>query len=94
MGTFTALTGEVRALGVSKTIHDTTLLAPVSLEASPGECVLLLDEPEQRLDPDRRAAVAGLIRERTAGGATVVMASHDPALTAALASRVVDLAAA
>lgn len=56
--------------------------------------VLLLDEPEQRLDPDRRAAVADLIAERTSHGSTVVMASHDPALTAALASRVVDLAAA
>lgn len=56
--------------------------------------VLLLDEPEQRLDPDRRAAVAALIRERTSEGVTVVMASHDPQLTAALATRVVDLVAA
>lgn len=211
-----ALTGVVRALGVSKTVHDTTLLAPVTLTADPGECVvlrgpngsgkttllrllagllepttgsvtigdrtaderdpsvraavsaligapttyrdltlvdhlvlvqstwgqadaaeqhaenlltqlgiggllerfpdelssgqeqlfrlaltfsrpaavLLLDEPEQRLDPDRRTAVATMVRARVDAGATVVMASHDRDLTASLAHRVVDLSVA
>lgn len=56
--------------------------------------VLLLDEPEQRLDPERREAVAAMVRARAEGGATVVMASHDPDLSASLATRVVDLAAA
>jgi ABC-type multidrug transport system ATPase subunit len=53
--------------------------------------VLLLDEPEQRLDTTKRQIVAGLIRERTDAGATVVMACHDPELTEALATRVVDI---
>ncbi|EWS99949.1 multidrug ABC transporter ATPase [Intrasporangium oryzae NRRL B-24470] len=53
--------------------------------------VLLLDEPEQRLDTAKRGTVAELIRERTAAGATVVMASHDPVLTESLAGRVVDV---
>jgi ABC-type multidrug transport system ATPase subunit len=53
--------------------------------------VLLLDEPEQRLDPSRRDTVGEMIRERTAAGATVVMASHDPGLTDALAHHVVDI---
>jgi ABC-2 type transport system ATP-binding protein len=53
--------------------------------------VLLLDEPEQRLDTTKRQVVAGLIRERTQTGATVVMACHDPDLTEALATRVVDV---
>jgi alpha-D-ribose 1-methylphosphonate 5-triphosphate synthase subunit PhnL len=53
--------------------------------------VLLLDEPEQRLDTTKRQVVAGLIRERTESGATVVMACHDPDLTEALATRVVDV---
>ena len=56
--------------------------------------VLLLDEPEQRLDTTRRQVVAELIRRRTDAGATVVMACHDPALTQALATRVVDIAPA
>src|SRR5829696_5884065 len=53
--------------------------------------VVLLDEPEQRLDTGKRQVVAELIRERTAAGATVVMACHDPELTASLATRVVDV---
>ncbi|ADU46975.1 ABC transporter ATP-binding protein [Intrasporangium calvum] len=56
--------------------------------------VLLLDEPEQRLDTTKRQVVAGLLRARVDEGATLVMACHDPELTAALATRVVDLAPA
>jgi ABC-type multidrug transport system ATPase subunit len=53
--------------------------------------VLLLDEPEQRLDTGKRQVVAALIGERTEAGGTVVMACHDPELTATLATRVVDV---
>ena len=53
--------------------------------------VLLLDEPEQRLDTAKQKVVAGIIRERVAAGTTVVMACHDPEMTAALATRVVDV---
>src|SRR6478736_10020172 len=53
--------------------------------------VLLLDEPEQRLDTAKRQVVAGIIRERAQSGVTVVMACHDPDLTAALATRIVDI---
>ena len=53
--------------------------------------LLILDEPEQRLDTDKRALLGRLIRERTAAGTTVVMASHDPALTEAVADQVVHL---
>ncbi|GAB2765934.1 ABC transporter ATP-binding protein [Terrabacter koreensis] len=53
--------------------------------------VVLLDEPEQRLDTTKRQVVAELIRERTSGGTTVVMACHDPDLTASLADHVVDV---
>ena len=52
---------------------------------------MLLDEPEQRLDTGKRQVVAELIRERTESGGTVVMACHDPELTASLATRVVDI---
>ena len=53
--------------------------------------VLLLDEPEQRLDTGKRAILAEVVRERTAADTTVVMACHDPDLTAAVAERVVDV---
>jgi ABC-type multidrug transport system ATPase subunit len=53
--------------------------------------VLLLDEPEQRLDTSKREVVATLVRERTDAGETVVMACHDPDLTAAVAHHVVDV---
>jgi ABC-type multidrug transport system ATPase subunit len=63
----------------------------LALTFSRPSSVVLLDEPEQRLDTTKREVVAELIRERTSGGTTVVMACHDPDLTASLASRVVDV---
>jgi ABC-2 type transport system ATP-binding protein len=53
--------------------------------------VLLLDEPEQRLDTTKRGVLAEVVRERTDAGATVVMACHDPDLTAAVADDVIDI---
>jgi ABC-2 type transport system ATP-binding protein len=63
----------------------------LALTFSRPASVVLLDEPEQRLDTTKRQVVADLIRERTSEGTTVVMACHDPELTASLASRVVDV---
>lgn len=53
--------------------------------------LLVLDEPEQRLDDARRGLLGRLVRERCAAGTTVVMACHDPAVTEAVADAVVDL---
>ena len=53
--------------------------------------LLILDEPEQRLDTDRRVMVGDLVRARCATGTTVLMACHDPALTASVADEVVDV---
>jgi ABC-type sulfate/molybdate transport systems ATPase subunit len=53
--------------------------------------LLLLDEPEQRLDTDRRRMVGELVLGRRAAGTTVLMACHDPALTATVADVVVDV---
>ena len=53
--------------------------------------LLVLDEPEQRLDTDRRAAVGDLVRARCDTGTTVLMACHDPSLTASVADEVVDV---
>lgn len=48
--------------------------------------LLLLDEPEQRLDPDRRGLVAETMLAARARGATIAFASHD----ADLVERVAD----
>ncbi|WP_296665474.1 ATP-binding cassette domain-containing protein [Demequina sp.] len=46
--------------------------------------VLLLDEPEQRLDADRVVVLAELLEAERADGATLVVASHNATLAAAL----------
>jgi ABC-type multidrug transport system ATPase subunit len=46
-----------------------TLLRPSSL--------LILDEPEQRLDPEGRAAVAAMLADYVASGGALLIASHD-----------------
>ena len=47
----------------------------------------LLDEPHAGLDADGRDLVDGLVRDAAAGGATVVLASHELDRAAALAGR-------
>ena len=47
--------------------------------------VLLLDEPEQRLDPDRRGIVAETLRAAWSAGVAIAFASHDPVLVAQVA---------
>lgn len=56
--------------------------------------VLVLDEPEQRLDTVKRTLVADLVVARRDAGTTVVLACHDPAITERVADQVVDLVAA
>ena len=53
--------------------------------------VLLLDEPEQRLDPDRLQLVIGILREELEDGRTLVLATHSPVLRDAVARRSVAL---
>ena len=53
--------------------------------------VLLLDEPEQRLDTTKRSVLGGLLVARKAEGAALVVACHDPDLTAQIADRVLDV---
>jgi ABC-2 type transport system ATP-binding protein len=54
--------------------------------------LLLLDEPEQSLDPGFRQDLAGLLLEYTGHGGTVVMATHDLDFAAAAGARRVLLA--
>lgn len=56
--------------------------------------VLVLDEPEQRLDTDKRRLVGGLLTARRSRGTALVVACHDPELTERIATDVLDLVAA
>jgi heme ABC exporter ATP-binding subunit CcmA len=51
----------------------------------------LLDEPHAGLDADARAVLGEVIAEVVAGGATVLLASHEPRESLPLADRVVSL---
>src|SRR5690625_68908 len=66
------------------------LAVAVQLAAAPH--VLLLDEPTRGLDYPAKERLAGLLRELTAGGRAVVVASHDVEFLALLADRVAQLA--
>lgn len=53
--------------------------------------VLILDEPEQRLDKVRRQNLAGILTRRKSAGSAIVLATHDAELAEAVATRVVHL---
>jgi ABC-type multidrug transport system ATPase subunit len=53
--------------------------------------ILILDEPEQRLDTDKRELLTRILLERKAAGASMLIACHDPVITEALADTIVDI---
>jgi ABC-2 type transport system ATP-binding protein len=55
--------------------------------------VILLDEPEQRLDPGRIELLAQAILERRAAGATIIAATHSSSLTNSTAELTITLEA-
>lgn len=62
-----------------------TQLVSLALTFARPAQVLLLDEPEQRLDADRLELVIDAIRARVDAGTAVVMATHHPRMLEALA---------
>jgi ABC-type multidrug transport system ATPase subunit len=59
------------------------LLRPSSL--------LILDEPEQRLDTDGRRLVAALLADYVSGGGSLLMASHDDDFAVASGARITSM---
>ena len=53
--------------------------------------ILILDEPEQRLDTDKRELLTRILLDRKAKGTSLLIACHDPAMTEVLADTVVDI---
>ena len=68
-----------------------TQLVSLALTLSRPSAVLLLDEPEQRLDPDRLALVIEALRARARAGTALVLASHSPLLVEELADQRLEL---
>lgn len=60
-------------------------LVSLALTLARPSRVLLLDEPEQRLDVDRLGLVIDAVRARAEAGCAVVLASHSPRLLEELA---------
>jgi ABC-2 type transport system ATP-binding protein len=60
-----------------------TLLRPSSL--------LILDEPEQRLDPEGRSTVAAMLADYVASGGSLLMASHDDTFAAASGAEITTM---
>ena len=53
--------------------------------------VLVLDEPTRGMDPERKRALARIIRARAAAGAAVLVATHDGPFAAAAADEVLEM---
>ncbi|WP_193318119.1 MULTISPECIES: ABC transporter ATP-binding protein [Streptomyces] len=67
------------------------LLSLAATRVRPAE-LLILDEPEAHLDAEARAALGARLRALAAGGAAVLLATHDPALAERAGARRLSLA--
>jgi heme ABC exporter ATP-binding subunit CcmA len=86
------LTGRLRRTPVGRlSAGQRRRVALASLVARAPE-LWLLDEPHAGLDAGARGVVAELVAEAAAGGAAVLLSSHEPDLAVPLADRVVDMA--
>jgi ABC-2 type transport system ATP-binding protein len=56
--------------------------------------LLILDEPEQRLDTEGLSWLAGRLKSERQTGLAIVFASHEPSLVDTVATRVVEMGAA
>ncbi|MFI7273703.1 ATP-binding cassette domain-containing protein [Streptomyces sp. NPDC049879] len=79
-----ALPAELSSGQTQELLLAAALLRPTDL--------LLLDEPEQRLDPDARQRLATVLADRLATGTSLLLVTHHRELAAALAHRTYVLA--
>lgn len=86
------LEGLVRRFPHELSTGQQQLLALALVLARPFD-VLILDEPEQRLDRDRLDLIGDVLARRRDAGAALVIASHSAVLADRLADRVLELGA-
>ena len=87
-----ALDGRLRHVPVAKLSAGQRRRASVAALLARRAELWLLDEPHAGLDAEGRDLLDALVREAVAGGATVLVASHELERARALAHRVVDMA--
>lgn len=85
------LTEHARSLPVALSSGQRRRLLLAAAFARPRS-LLVLDEPEQRLDTQMKLALARRLNEEKAAGCSVLMACHDPELVLAVADRAVHVA--
>jgi ABC-2 type transport system ATP-binding protein len=85
------LAGRIDALPSALSSGQRRRLALAAAFVRPAR-LLLLDEPERRLDTGMRTRLAARLAARRDGGAAVLFASHDPALVEAVADEVLVVA--
>ncbi|HEY3436587.1 MAG TPA: ABC transporter ATP-binding protein [Actinotalea sp.] len=77
------LTGQQQAVPSALSSGQRRRLLLAAAFARPRE-LLVLDEPEQRLDTAMRSTLAALLQSEADAGTSVLIATHDPALITAL----------
>jgi heme ABC exporter ATP-binding subunit CcmA len=86
------LTGRLSSTPVVKLSAGQRRRAAIAVVVGRQPRLWLLDEPHAGLDHDARGLLDEIVGEARAGGATVVLSSHELASAGALADRVVHLA--
>jgi heme ABC exporter ATP-binding subunit CcmA len=87
-----ALTGRLRAMSVAKLSAGQRRRTAIAVVVARQPRLWLLDEPHAGLDNDARAHLDEIVTDARAGGATVVLSSHELGSAGALADRVIHLA--
>lgn len=86
------LTGRLADLAVGRLSAGQRRRVALAMLAARQPELWLLDEPHAGLDASHRHLLDQLLREAAAGGATVVLASHEAAVSTALAGRTLAVA--
>lgn len=86
------LAGRLRTVPAGRLSAGQRRRAALAILVARGPELWLLDEPHAGLDAEHRDVLDGLIREAVAGGAAVVLASHEQQRASRLAGRTVTIA--
>jgi ABC-2 type transport system ATP-binding protein len=87
-----SLDGRLRAVAVGRLSAGQRRRVALAALVARAPRLWLLDEPHAGLDAEHRDLLDGIIRDAVAGGATVVMASHERERATALAGRLLIMA--